>query len=69
MDIRRPVAGVVILTFFFTWLAMEWTGRQPDTVVLLGAVAVVLGAGYYLWDDAMGEGVDAVDNLQGEGDE
>lgn len=62
--IRSTVAGLVLLAFYGTWLAMEWTGREPDTVVLLGAVAIVLGAAFYLWDDAMGEGVQAVDDLQ-----
>jgi len=67
--IRTVVAGVVILSFFGTWLGMEWTGREPDTVVLLGAVAIVLGAAYYLWDDAMQEGVQAASDLQGNGDD
>jgi len=48
---------------------MEWTGREPDTVILLGAAAIVLAAGYYLWDDAMGEGVDAVNDLQESSDD
>ena len=64
--IRTVVAGVIILAFFGTWLAMEWTGREPDSLILIGAVAVVLGAGYYLWDDAMGEGVAAAQELQGD---
>jgi len=63
-SLRTGTAALVILSFFGAWLAMEWTGRQPDTVILLGAVAIALGAGYYLWDDAMGAGVDAVDELQ-----
>lgn len=65
--LRGTVAGAVILAFFSTWLAMEWTGREPDSLILLGAVAIVLGAGYYLWDDAMGQGIDAAQDLQGEG--
>ena len=64
--VRTVVAGVIILAFFGTWLGMEWTGRQPDSLILLGAVAIVLGAGYYLWDDAMGEGVAAAQELQGD---
>jgi hypothetical protein len=66
--IRTAVAGLVILAFFGTWLAMEWTGREPDTIILLGAAAIVLGAGYHLWDSAMDEGVDAVNDLQEGGD-
>ena len=62
--VRTVVAGVIILSFFITWLAMEWTGREPDSMILLGAVAIVLGAGYFLWDDAMGEGVAAAQELQ-----
>lgn len=68
-QIRTGVAGLVILAFFGTWLAMEWTRREPDTIILLGAVAIVLGAGFYLWDDAMSEGVDAVDDLQNNSEE
>ncbi|OYR76124.1 hypothetical protein DJ71_18515 [Halorubrum sp. E3] len=64
--IRTVVAGVIILAFFGTWLAMEWTGREPDSMILLGAVAIVLGAGYHLWDDAMGEGVASAQELQGD---
>lgn len=67
--IRTVVAGVIILAFFGTWLAMEWTGREPDSLILLGAVAIVLGAGYHLWDDAMGEGVASTQEFQGDGDE
>ncbi|MFC7323232.1 hypothetical protein ACFQMF_01430 [Halorubrum rutilum] len=64
--IRTLVAGVIILAFFGTWLGMEWTGREADTLILLGAVAIVLGAGYHLWDDSMGEGVAAAQELQGD---
>ena len=67
--IRDTVAGLVILAFVATYLAMEWAGREPDSVVLLAAVAIALGAGYHLWDSAMGEGVDAAQDLQGDGDE
>lgn len=67
--IKLGTASLVILAFFGMWLAMTWTGRQPDSIVLLGAVAIVLGAGYYLWDDAMGEGVAAVEDLQDSGDD
>jgi hypothetical protein len=67
--IRSAVAGLILLSFFGSWLAMEWTGRQPDTLVLLGAVAVAIGAGYQLWGDAMSEGVDAVDELQTAGED
>lgn len=63
-QIRTIVAGLVVLAFFGTWLAMEWTRREPDTIILLGAVAIVLGAGFHLWDDAMDDGVDAVNDLQ-----
>jgi len=63
--IRTGVAGVVILSFFTTWLATVWAGRETDSVLLIGAVAILLGAGYYLWDDAMSEGVDAAQDLQG----
>lgn len=64
--VRTVVAGVIILAFFGTWLGMVWTGREADSLILLGAVAIVLGAGYYLWDDAMGEGVAAAQELQGD---
>ncbi|MDL0133575.1 hypothetical protein [Halobacterium salinarum] len=67
--IRTAVAGIVILAFYATWLLMEWTGRTPDTIILLGAAAIVLGAGYYLWDDAMDSGVDAVNDLQESSDD
>lgn len=63
--IRNVVAGVVLVAFVATYLGMEWAGREPDSVLLLGAVAIALGAGYHLWDDAMGEGVDAAQDLQG----
>jgi len=48
---------------------MEWTGREPDSLILIGAVAIALGAGYHLWDSAMGQGVDAAQDLQGDGEE
>jgi len=48
---------------------MEWTGREPDSLILIGAVAIALGAGYHLWDSAMGQGVDAAQDLQGGDDE
>ncbi len=67
--IRDAVAGLVLLAFFGTWLAMEWTGREPDSLILIGAVAIVLGAGYHLWDTAMGQGVDAAQELQSGGEE
>ncbi|WP_135806199.1 hypothetical protein [Halorussus marinus] len=63
--IRTVLAGIIILGLFASWLGMEWTGREPDSLILLGAVAIALGAAYYLWDDAMGEGVAAVGDLQG----
>jgi hypothetical protein len=66
--VKVTVAGVTLLALVGTWLAMEWTGREPDSIILLGAVAIVLGAGYYLWDDAMADGVDAATDLQGGGD-
>jgi type II secretory pathway component PulM len=66
--LKTGIAGIILLAFFGTWLAMEWTGRQPDSLILLGAVAIAVGAGYYLWDDSMGEGVQAVDELQSDGD-
>lgn len=67
--IRDVVAGLVLLAFVATYLAMEWVGREPDSVVLLAAVAIALGAAYHLWDSAMSEGVDAAQDLQGGGDE
>ncbi|GAB3669525.1 hypothetical protein [Halopiger thermotolerans] len=65
---KTAIAGAILLAFFGTWLAMTWAGRQPDSLILLGAVAIAVGAGYYLWDDAMGEGVQAVDELQSDGE-
>lgn len=62
--IKQLTAGIVVLSFFGTWLAMEWYGRQPNELVLLGAVAILLGAGYYLWDDAMGRGADTLEDFQ-----
>ncbi|KDE59808.1 hypothetical protein EL22_16915 [Halostagnicola sp. A56] len=64
--IKTAIAGVILLALFASWLAMEWTGREPDSLILIGAVAIALGAGYYLWDDAMSDGVQAVGDLQGE---
>jgi len=63
--IRTVLAGIIILGLFASWLAMEWTGREPDSLILLGAVAIALGAAYYLWDDSMRDGVAAVGDLQG----
>jgi len=63
--IRTIVAGLVLLAFIATYLAMEWAGREPDTLILLTAAAIAIGAGYYLWGDAMGQGVDAAQDLQG----
>ncbi len=63
--IRELVAGVVLISFVVTYLAMEWTGREPDSVLLLGAVAIAVGAGYYLWPDGMDQGVDAAQEFQG----
>ncbi len=67
-EIRDVVAGIVLLAFVATYLAMEWASREPDSVVLLAAVAIALGAGYHLWDSAMGEGVAAAQDLQDDGD-
>jgi hypothetical protein len=67
--IKTAIAGLVLISFFGTWLAMMWTGREPDSLILLGAVAIAIGAGYHLWDDAMGEGVDAVEDLQSGSDD
>ena len=66
--IGTVVAGIILLSYFVTWLAMIWTGREADSLILLGAVAIVVGAGYHLWEEAMGQGVDAAQDLQG-GDE
>ncbi|WP_455448296.1 hypothetical protein [Natrinema thermotolerans] len=68
-DLTTAFAGVILLAFFGTWLLMEWTGRQPDSLILLGAVAIAIGAGYHLWGSAMGEGVQAVDDLQSDGND
>ncbi|GAB7010476.1 hypothetical protein [Halorubrum trueperi] len=65
--LRSAVAGMIIVSFYSTWIAMEWSGREPDSLILLGAVAIVFGASYYLWDDAMGEGIEATQELQGDG--
>lgn len=67
--IRTVVAGGVIVAFQAIWAAMLWADRELDTLVLLLGVAILLGAGYYLWDDAMGEGVDAAQELQSAGGE
>jgi drug/metabolite transporter (DMT)-like permease len=67
--IRTVVAGAVIGAFQAIWAAMLWTDRELDTLILLLGVAILLGAGYYLWDDAMGEGVDAAQELQSAGGE
>jgi len=67
--IRTVVAGGVIVAFQAIWAAMLWTGRELDTLIILLGAAMLLGAGYYLWDDAMGEGVDAAQELQDGGGE
>lgn len=69
--IRDVVAGLILLAFAGTYLGMEWIGREPDSVLLLGAVAIALGAGYHLWPGGMDQGVDAAQDLQGgnDGDE
>jgi len=67
--IRDVVAGVVLVAFVATYLSMELTGREPDSVLLLGAVAIALGAGYHLWPTGMDDGVDAAQDLQGGGEE
>lgn len=67
--IKTLIAGIVVISFFGTWMAMVWTGREPDSLILLGAVAVVLGAAYHLWDTAMEDGVNAVSDLQSGGDD
>ncbi|KZX49285.1 hypothetical protein [Haloarcula sp. K1] len=67
--IRTVVAGGVIVAFQAIWAAMLWADRELDTLILLLGVAILLGAGYYLWDDAMGEGVDAAQELQSAGGE
>ncbi|WP_336359002.1 hypothetical protein [Haloarcula sp. CGMCC 1.6347] len=67
--IRTVVAGAVIVAFQAIWAAMLWTDRELDTLILLLGAAILFGAGYYLWDDAMGEGVDAAQELQNGGGE
>ena len=65
--IRDVVAGIVLVAFVATYLAMELTAREPDSVLLLGAVAIALGAGYHLWPTGMDDGVDAAQDLQSGG--
>lgn len=64
----RMVSGIaaatIVTTFFGVWIAMEWTGRQPDSVIMLGAVAIAIGAAYQLWGSSMNQGVDAVGEFQ-----
>lgn len=66
---RELVAGLVILAFFGTWLLMEWYGREPDSLILTGAIIIAIGAAYYLWDEAMDSSVEAVQDLQGGDDD
>jgi|GEM_PF-6956817 len=64
--ITNVVAGLVVLSVHGAWLAMEWTGREPDSIIMLGGVAISIGAAYHLWDGSMDSGVEAVGELQGE---
>jgi len=64
--IGRIAAAIIVTTFFGVWVAMEWTGRQPDSLIMLGAVAIAIGAAYQLWGSSMNAGVDAVGELQGD---
>lgn len=73
--IKTGVAGIVVLSFFGVGLHMLWSGRPADSLVLVGVVAVLLGAGHHLWGDAMSKGVDdakavadTADDDGGEGD-
>ncbi len=67
--IRNVAAGLVLVSFTGVWAAMLWTGRDLGTFLTLVGAAVILGAGYHLWDDAMSEGTDTAQELQGGGDE
>lgn len=59
--IRSIVAGLIVLSFFGTWLSMMWTGKDPDSLLLVGAISILFASGYYLWGDAMGKGIDAAE--------
>lgn len=67
--IRNVAAGLVLVIFSAVWAAMLWTGRGLGTFLTLVGAAVILGAGYHLWDDAMSEGTDTAQELQGGGDD
>jgi len=64
--LTTAIAGIVVLSVQAVWLAMEITGKEPDSIIMLGGVAISIGAAYHLWDNAMDAGVDAVGELQGE---
>ncbi len=68
----RDAAALLVLTgFVAVWFALLWTGRDLGTLLELVGVAIVLGAGYHLWDTAMQEGASTATELQGgsDGDE
>jgi len=60
------VAGAVIIAFVGFGLAMLWTGRTTDSAIVIGLLAVVIGAGYHLLGDSMDEGLDAARSIGGD---
>lgn len=66
--VRDAAASLVLLGFVAVWFAMLWIGRDLGTLLELVGVAVVLGAGYHLWDTAMEDGANTATELQGGSD-
>lgn len=64
-ETRDAAASIVLVSFVIVWSAMLWAGRDLGTFLTLVGAAVILGAGYHLWDDAMSEGTDTAQELQG----
>ena len=65
---RDLAAGIVLVLFVIVWSAMLWNGRDLGTFLTVVGAAVIFGAGYHLWDDAMSEGTETAQDLQGGGD-
>lgn len=67
-QVQTAVASIVVLAFVGVVLAMFLLERAVDTTLLLVVLAIVLGAAFYLWDDAMREGVESVEEIQDDSD-
>jgi hypothetical protein len=65
--LTNAAAGVVVLAFVIFALASMWAGRSVDSTILLVMTALVIGAGYHLFGDSMGRGVDDAAELTDDG--